>query len=156
MHAHFCVCACMQQLYIYVIVCMYMSCVLVYVLIYVCKSTLVVICMCVCMCAHTHMHVLGLFMNILHVALQFRAIHMVEESSTLVGNRSASGLQVTGNAFPVQLLAGPDPHLKQYSLTGFWPFHCTPLNSVGTLSCPGRVFNAPGGLEAALCGLGRR
>lgn len=54
---------------------------------------------------------------------------MVEESSILVGKRSvlsdsecpASGPQVIGNAFPVQLPAGPDPHFKQYSLTGFWP-----------------------------------
>jgi hypothetical protein len=54
---------------------------------------------------------------------------MVSESFTLAGKRSvlsdsdcpASGPQVIGNAFPVQLPVGPDPHFKQYSLTGFWP-----------------------------------
>lgn len=74
-----------------------------------------------CMCAHTY------FISSCTVtcgfasAASFRAAYMSEERSTLVRKRSvpsdsdcpASGPQVIGNEFLLQLPAGHDPHFRQ-------------------------------------------
>lgn len=69
------------------------------------------------------------------------------------------GLRFIGNAFPVQLPAGLDPHFQQSSLTGFWPCvipFALPRTVLAPWAALAGVFIAPGGLEGALSGLRKR
>lgn len=137
-----CVCACSSN--VYVTVCTYMACALVCVHICVCKVILAMICVCACksVCVHVHMHArththalcsytfcmflckCGFIQGHSHGRRELRTGWKLSDSGC-----PASGPQVIENAFPVQLLVGPDPHLKQYNLTGFWP--CViPLHSL--------------------------
>lgn len=127
MHAYvFFVCACSSN--VYVTVCTYMACALVCVLPCVCKGTLAMICVCAHMHAYAHTHFVcsctfymwlckrTFIQGHSHGRRELRTGWKLSDSDC-----PASGPQDIENAFPVQLLVGPDPLLKQYNLTGFWP-----------------------------------